>query len=77
MYGMDNKTAKGLSHGCELSPIVVFVFHQAANYHLPQFSVLCHKYVIHVCQPRALVMTYQSIVMFHVHGSGMWTHSML
>jgi hypothetical protein len=54
---VDNKIPKLLPDSCETSPIVVFVFRKAANYHLPRHSVLPPKCVIHVCQPRALVMT--------------------
>lgn len=59
--GVTNKTSSVVSHGCASSPNVAFVFRQAANYRLPRFSVLPHNYMIHVCQPRALVMTAQSI----------------
>jgi hypothetical protein len=59
--GIYNKTANVLSRGCESYPNVALFFRQAANYRLPRFSVLPHKYAIHVRQPRTLVMTDQSI----------------
>jgi len=72
MPGTDNKTIKVLSHKCESSPVVVFVFRQGTSYHFPQFSVLCHKYVFHVCQPWALVMMEQSIAVIEATQCLVW-----